>query len=101
VSLASIASLLSLLSHLSASLPTLSTPFLVQHGLRDLLCSPHGTRVLLQSSSLLSAFDKRLVVHSRSWHDLLHEAEGERAVELCMDWMEQRRQHRDQTQSLD
>ena len=94
-------SLLSLLRYLSLSLPLLTTPFLVQHGLRDLITSPHGTRHLLHCTSHLSAFDKRLVVHSRSWHDLLHEAEWEKVVEMSVEWMMQRTEHMKQTVSLD
>ena len=96
-----VSSLLSLVSHVSSELSSLRTPFLVQHGLRDLVCSPHGTRLLLQRSTLLSSFDKRLVVHSRSWHDLLHEAEWDKVVEMSVEWIMQRTEHLQQTTSLD
>ena len=94
-------SLLSLLRFLTQSLPRLTTPFLVQHGLRDLVSSPHGTRQLLQGSTGLGSFDKRLVVHSRSWHELLHEAEYEKVVEMSVEWIMQRTEHLTQTVSLD
>ena len=95
------ASLLSLMAFVRAGLSELSVPLLVQHGLRDLVCSPHGTRVLLQGSEALTSFDKRLVVHSRSWHDLLHEAEWEKVVETSVEWLMQRTEHMQQTTTLD
>lgn len=101
LSSASLSSLVSLLSFVSSHFSSLSTPFLVQHGLRDLVCSPHGTRLLLQRTPHLSAFDKRLIVHSRSWHALLHEMEGEKVVEMTVEWMMQRTEHVKQTVSLD
>jgi alpha-beta hydrolase superfamily lysophospholipase len=69
-------------------IPHLKLPFLVQHGLRDLIYSPLGSRLLLTNSNLVAAAMKRLIGLGRCWSELLHENEWEVVIQYCTEWLE-------------
>jgi alpha-beta hydrolase superfamily lysophospholipase len=83
------------------AVPALSVPFILQAGVRDLIGAMNGTRRLATASARVPPLSKKLYLHANAWHDLLHEAEAETAVDHAVDWIAERMRHRAVAASLD
>ncbi len=84
------------------TLRLIRVPFMVQHGGRDSLCSPLGSRELLfEASDRLPRSFIRLIAHGRCWHNLFLEPEADLVIEYAVEFIEQRMQHFKLVESLD
>jgi alpha-beta hydrolase superfamily lysophospholipase len=82
-------------------IPHIKLPFIVLHGLKDLIYNPVASRQLLMNSILVPPAMKRLIGLGRCFNDLLHESEHKIVFEYCIEWLDHRVNHRKLVNSLD
>lgn len=74
--------LIRLCEHAQSRLSQLrDVPYLVQHGVRDMVCLSSGTHQLMLDTDGVCGAARSLRALSGSWHDLLHEAEGQQVID--------------------
>ncbi len=72
------------------SLDLLTVPFHIQHGLRDLIAAPEGSRIMYHSTPRVSAPCKTLMWYHYCWHHLLLEPEADEILQMSIDFVEDR-----------
>jgi alpha-beta hydrolase superfamily lysophospholipase len=79
------AELLGAIAKIQAGMESISVPLLALHGTRDQLTNPEGSKELVAKAR---SADKKLELYDGSFHDLLHEPEGQRVRNDIVSWME-------------
>jgi hypothetical protein len=77
-----VSELIRLCEHAQSRLSLLrDVPYLVQHGVKDMVCLSSGTHQLMLGTDGVCGAARSLRALSGSWHDLLHEAEGQQVLD--------------------
>lgn len=72
------------------SVHTLTVPYIIQHGKRDLVAHPISARIVLDQTVKLTKHAKTVLYYFNCWHDMLLEPEAEEIVQRGIQWLEER-----------
>lgn len=93
--------LLGLVRWVAAHAASLSVPYLLQHGARDLVVPASASRALFFATRRLSPLRAEVMLYHHCWHLLLQEPEGDEMAQRVADWVVEQAARHDAERSLD